>query len=140
MGEDTKVLIKLCKEGGKMKREVIGKCPVCGEELDVTRLSCSHCYTNIEGSFTLCKFCKLSDEQKYFVEVFIKNRGNIKEIEKELGISYPTVRNKLEDVISALGYSPKYAEPKVDRKEVLERLSRGEISSEEAVKLLKGED
>ena len=123
-----------------MKREVIGRCPVCGEELDVTRLSCSHCYTNIEGSFTLCKFCKLSEEQKHFVEVFIKNRGNIKEIEKEMGISYPTVRNKLEDVISALGYSPKYTEPKVDKKEVLEQLSRGEINSEEAVKLLKGED
>ncbi len=55
--------------------------------------------------------------KKNFVEVFIKNRGgNIKEIEKELGISYPTVRNKLEDVISALGYSPKYTEPRVDKK------------------------
>mgnify|MGYP000890051589 FL=1 len=122
-----------------MKREVLGRCPVCGEELDVTRVSCSHCYTNIEGKFSLCKFCKLSESQKHFVEVFIKNRGNIKEIEKELGISYPTVRNKLEDVISALGYSSKYTEPEVDRKEILEKLSRGEINSEEAVKLLKGE-
>ena len=123
-----------------MRKEVLGKCPVCGEELKVTRLSCNHCYTNIEGDFSLCKFCKLSDEQKNFVEVFIKNRGNIKEIEKELGISYPTVRNKLEDVILALGYSPKYTEPKVDKKEVLEKLSKGEISSEEAIKLLKGEE
>ena len=123
-----------------MRKEVLGKCPVCGEELKVTRLSCNHCYTNIEGDFSLCKFCKLSDEQKNFVEVFIKNRGNIKEIEKELGISYPTVRNKLEDVILALGYSSKYTEPKVDKKEVLEKLSRGEISSEEAIKLLKGEE
>jgi len=123
-----------------MKREVLGRCPVCDQELNVTRLSCSHCHTNIEGVFSLCKFCKLSEEQKHFTEVFIKNRGNIKEIEKELGISYPTVRNKLEDVISALGYNPKYTEPKVDRKEVLEKLSRGEISSQEAVKLLKGEE
>jgi hypothetical protein len=123
-----------------MRKEVLGKCPVCGEELKVTRLSCNHCYTNIEGDFSLCKFCKLSDEQKNFVEVFIKNRGNIKEIEKELGISYPTVRNKLEDVILALGYSSKYTEPKVDKKEVLEKLSKGEISSEEAIKLLKGEE
>ncbi|NMB07423.1 MAG: DUF2089 domain-containing protein [Tissierellia bacterium] len=123
-----------------MKREVLGRCPVCDQELNVTRLSCSHCHTNIEGVFSLCKFCKLSEEQKHFTEVFIKNRGNIKEIEKELGISYPTVRNKLEDVISALGYNPKYTKPKVDRKEVLEKLSRGEISSQEAVKLLKGEE
>ena len=120
-----------------MKREVLGRCPVCGEELDVTRVSCSNCYTSIEGNFSLCKFCKLSESQKYFVEVFIKNRGNIKEIEKELGISYPTVRNKLEDVISALGYNSKYTEPDVNRKEILEKLSRGEINSEEAVKLLR---
>jgi hypothetical protein len=123
-----------------MKKEVLGRCPVCGEELEVTRLSCNHCYTNIEGDFSLCKFCKLSNEQKNFVEVFIKNRGNIKEIEKELGISYPTVRNKLEDVIAALGYSPKYTESKVNKKEVLEKLSKGDISSEEAIKLLKGEE
>ncbi|NLW21752.1 MAG: DUF2089 domain-containing protein [Tissierellia bacterium] len=123
-----------------MKREVLGKCPVCGEELEVTRLSCNNCNTNIEGKFTLCRFCKLSNEQKHFLEIFIKNRGNIKEIEKDLGISYPTVRNKLEDLIKALGYSPKYTETKVDRKEVLERLDKGEISSQVAIKLLKGED
>lgn len=123
-----------------MKREVLGRCPVCDKELSVTRLSCGNCYTTIEGAFSLCKFCRLTDEQKHFAEIFIKNRGNIKEIEKELGISYPTVRNKLEDTISALGYNPKFTEPKVDRKEVLEQLSQGEISSEDAIKLLKGEE
>lgn len=71
-----------------MKREVIGKCPVCNDELEVTKLHCNNCKTTIESRFDLCKFCKLNDEQKYFVEVFIKNRGNIKEIEKELNISY----------------------------------------------------
>lgn len=123
-----------------MKREVLGKCPVCSKELSVTRLSCSNCYTNIEGAFSLCKFCKLTEEQKYFAETFIKNRGNIKEIERELGISYPTVRNRLEEVIAALGHSPKYTEAKVDRKEVLEKLSQGKIDSQEAVKLLKGKE
>lgn len=123
-----------------INREVIGKCPVCGDELEVSKLSCNYCGTSIEGHFTLCKFCKLSDEQKHFIEVFVKNRGNIKEIEKELGISYPTVRNKLENVIEALGYSPKYTEPNVNKKEVLEKLSLGEITSEEAIKLLKGEE
>lgn len=122
-----------------MAREVLGKCPVCGEELRVSKLSCSNCHTNIEGNFTLCKFCKLSSEQKNFLEAFIRNRGNIKEIEKDLGISYPTVRNKLEDVIEALGYKPRYNEPKVNRKEILKKLDEGEITSEEAIKLLKGE-
>lgn len=122
-----------------MKREMLGKCPVCGEELHITRLSCNNCHTVIEGSFSACRFCKLSNEQKNFLEVFVKNRGNIKEIEKEMGISYPTVRNKLEDLIEALGYKPKYNEPKVNQKEILEKLNNGEISSEEAIKLLKGE-
>lgn len=121
-----------------MKREVLGKCPVCGEELFVTKLTCHNCHTHIEGDFSLCKFCKLTDEQKNFVEIFIKSRGNIKEIEKEMGISYPTVRGKLENVIEALGYSPKYSEPKVDKKEILSRLDSGEITSEEALKLLQG--
>jgi len=71
------------------------------------------------------------------VEVFIKNRGNIKEIEKELGISYPTVRGKLENVIEAMGYTSEPLAPKVNKKEVLEKLSRGEITTEEAVQLLK---
>ncbi|QAT60086.1 MULTISPECIES: DUF2089 domain-containing protein [Tissierellales] len=123
-----------------MNREVIGKCPVCGKEMEVTRLSCNYCNTTIEGSFTLCKFCRLGDEQKKFAEIFIKNRGNIKEIEKELGISYPTVRNKLEDVIQALGYSPKVTTVNIDKKAILEKLKNGEISPEEAVKLLKGEE
>jgi hypothetical protein len=123
-----------------MNREVIGKCPVCGKEMEVTRLSCNYCNTTIEGSFTLCKFCRLGNEQKKFAEIFIKNRGNIKEIEKELGISYPTVRNKLEDVIQALGYSPKVTTVNIDKKAILEKLKNGEISPEEAVKLLKGEE
>ena len=123
-----------------MNPEVIGKCPVCGDELKVTKLSCNSCNTNIEGEFTLCKFCKLTHEQKDFIEVFIKSRGNIKEIEKELGISYPTVRGKLENVIEALGYNPKYNEAEVNKKEILERLNKGEITTEEALKLLKGEE
>ena len=123
-----------------MKREVLGKCPICDDELHVSKLSCDNCKTNIEGKFDLCKFCKLTNEQKSFVEIFIKSRGNIKEIEKEMGISYPTVRSKLENVIESLGYSPKYTEPEVNKKEVLEKLSSGEITSDEAVKLLQGEE
>jgi hypothetical protein len=122
-----------------MAGEVLGKCPVCGGETEVTRISCDRCDTTIEGHFHLCKFCKLTTEQKAFTDVFIKCRGNIKEVEKELGVSYPTVKNRLEDVAGALGYKTE-TEPVVDagkRKEVLEKLNGGEISVEEAVALLK---
>lgn len=123
-----------------MRREVLGKCPVCGEELYVSKLSCHSCHTHIDGDFSLCKFCKLTSEQKDFVEIFLKSRGNIKEIEKEMGISYPTVRGKLENVIEALGYKAKHTEPKIDKKEILRKLNDGEITSEEALKQLQGED
>lgn len=121
-----------------MAAEVLGKCPVCGGNTVVTRISCNVCDTTIEGHFDLCKFCRLTQEQKTFIDVFIKCRGNIKEVEKELGVSYPTVKNRLEDAAGALGYKgePEPANP-TKRKEVLDRLNNGEISVEEALELLK---
>lgn len=119
-----------------MKKEVIGKCPVCQSELKVTEITCKKCKTKISGEFDLCKFCKLDTEQKYFAEVFIKNRGNIKEIEKELGVSYPTVRRLLNEVISSLGYKSQGGVTSVNKTEVLEKLSKGEITSDEALKIL----
>lgn len=119
-----------------MKREVPGKCFVCGNELSITEIQCHRCETTIRGEFEPCKFCKLTEPQKTFIEVFIKNRGNIKEIERELGISYPTVRNKLDEVIGALGYQVDPVRNNVNRKEVLEKLSRGEITKDEALRLL----
>ncbi|HNZ08944.1 MAG TPA: DUF2089 domain-containing protein [Bacillota bacterium] len=124
-------------------REAIGKCPICGGQLEITRLSCTSCNTNIEGHFTVCKFCQLPPELKVFAEVFIKNRGNIKDVEKELGISYPAVRSRLDQTIVALGYSVDQepssgkAADAAKKKEVLESLRRGEISAEEAIKKLK---
>lgn len=118
-----------------LNREVLGKCPVCSSNLKVTEISCGSCGTSIKGKFDPCKFCQLSKEQKYFIEVFIKNRGNIKEIERELGISYPTVRNKLDEVIESMGYKVE-DKTKVNRKEILDKLSRGEIDKDEALKLL----
>jgi hypothetical protein len=121
-----------------MAREVLGKCPACGNETEVTKISCNECGTTIEGHFQLCKFCKLSAEQKTFIDVFIKCRGNIKEVEKELGISYPTVKNKLEDVAGALGYKSE-PEPATSnkRKEILDMINKGEISVVDAVEMLK---
>lgn len=122
-----------------MGKEVLGKCPICNSDTQVTRVFCNSCKTSIEGRFELCKFCKLTQEQKQFIDIFIKCRGNIKEVEKELGISYPTVKNKLEDVAGALGYKSEPEQTDASkRKEVLEKLNNGEISVEEALVLMKG--
>ncbi|MCX7921041.1 MAG: DUF2089 domain-containing protein [Clostridia bacterium] len=122
-----------------MKREALGKCPVCNSDTEVTKISCDVCDTHIEGHFQLCKFCRLTSEQKSFIDVFIKCRGNIKEVEKELGVSYPTVKNRLEDVASALGYKTEtvQASAPTKRKDVLDKLNSGEITVDEAISLLK---
>ena len=123
--------------------DVLGRCPVCGDELQVTRLHCPACHTAIEGVFSLGRFQRLAPEQLAFLEVFVKNRGVIRDVERELGISYPTVRSRLDDVIRALGFEvreepqPDVAEAQARRREVLERLDRGEISVEQAIELLR---
>jgi hypothetical protein len=122
-------------------REALGKCPVCGQSTEVTAIYCRSCDTKIEGHFTLCRFCRLTAEQKSFIETFIKCRGNIKEVEKELGISYPTVKSRLEDAANALGYASiyDYSDPQSEKRlEILDRLENGSISVEEALELLKG--
>jgi len=122
-----------------MKKEALGKCPVCGQDTEVTAIYCGNCDTKIEGHFTLCRFCRLTAEQKSFIETFIKCRGNIKEVEKELGISYPTVKSRLEDAANALGYGMQSCEsPESDKRmEILDMLDNGLISVEEALELLK---
>jgi hypothetical protein len=121
-----------------MTRDIPGKCPICGENTEVTGITCHSCGTKLDGHFHPCKFCRLTNEQKTFIDVFIKCRGNIKEVEKELGVSYPTVKNRLEDAAAALGYK---GEPEVansgKRKDVLDKLNSGEITVEEALDLLK---
>lgn len=117
---------------------VISHCPVCSETLKITKLHCSKCHTSIENEFELSKLAALSGDQLHFVEVFLACRGNIKEVEKELGISYPTVRGKLNEVVSSLGYELKKKND-VDEKKVIAMLASGEITPEEAISLLKNE-
>ncbi|MEJ2734628.1 MAG: DUF2089 domain-containing protein [Anaerolineae bacterium] len=119
---------------------VIGKCPVCGDTLAVTRLHCRNCDSALEGQFSLGRFYQLSPQQLAFVETFIRCEGKLTRLQDELGISYPTARARLTDVIQALGYEvdegpePVSAE---ERKTILEQLASGEITSEHAVELLK---
>lgn len=123
-----------------MTYSVLTNCPVCSHSLHITKLHCSHCHTTIENEFKLSKIASLSPEQLEFVETFLVCRGNIKEVEKELGISYPTVRGKLNDIVAALGYdteTPKKSER--NEKKIVAMLENGEITPEEAIKLLKNE-
>ena len=117
--------------------QVISRCPVCNRELTVTRLKCDSCDTVIENNFRLSKFDYLSDEELYFTETFLRCRGNIKEVEKELGISYPTVRSKLDGVIKKLGYETGADEQAAKREEILKALENGEITAEQALAQLK---
>lgn len=120
----------------ELEKNVIGYCPVCDNKLKVKTLSCSKCDTQISGSFTLTKFNYLTVDQLKFIEVFIKNRGSIKEVEKDLGVSYPTVRKMLDDTIRTLGYVPKN-EVRVEKSDVLNQVKKGDLSVDEAVELLK---
>ncbi len=111
----------------------INRCPACASEMVITKYHCPKCHTEVSGTFRQDKFSKLTTEQKDFIEIFVKKRGSIKEIEKELGVSYPTVRNKLDNVIEALGH---HVEKDYSRLEILQRLDDGELSAEEAAALI----
>ena len=121
------------------------ECPVCHSELTVTKLYCRECDTSIEGRFVSGPFSQLNAEQVEFVEIFIKNEGKLTHMEDELKMSYPTIRNRLHEVIRALGYEPGKEDSSglsdEDRREILDELNQGKISSDEAMKKLKeGED
>jgi hypothetical protein len=119
-----------------MAYKLISKCPICSANLRVVKLKCNKCSTVIENDFELSKFEYLGEDHLNFMEVFLKCRGNIKDVEKELGISYPTVRAKLDEVISALGYTLA-KKPTADNKEILDLLEKGEISADQAITMMK---
>jgi len=117
------------------------KCPLCGGELTVTRIYCRDCDTTLEGRFQGGPFSQLKPEQVAFVELFVRCEGKINRMETELGISYPTIRKQLHDVIRALGYEPGSEEPSTAaeerRQSILASLEQGEITYEEAMRLLR---
>jgi hypothetical protein len=127
-----------------MQTKMVGRCPICNNPLKITKLGCDRCGITLEGQFTGCRFCQLSSEQRTFAEVFIKCRGSIKDVEKELGISYPTVRGRLDNLIEALGYKVEHVvdndEVAKKRRQVLDSLSKGEMTPEEAIQLLKNRE
>jgi hypothetical protein len=143
-----------------MVHDVIATCPVCTDELTITRLHCRSCGTALEGEFGVGRFGRLDREQMRLLESFLRSRGNLKEMERELGISYPTVRGRVDSLVRALGLAdgadadltdgdgadpveaaPPPSLPGADadeRRSILERLARKEISAEEAAAALRG--
>ena len=130
-----------------MPHDVISTCPVCSGELAVTRLHCRSCGTTLEGEFTVGRFGRLTKDQLALLESFLRSRGNLRDMERELGISYPTVRGRVEALVRALGFGSRdgdeigadeaasdggTASTTALRQEILERLARREIGAEEA--------
>ena len=127
-----------------MAHDVISTCPVCSNELSVTRLHCGSCGTTLEGDFSVGRFGRLNRDQLLLLESFLRSRGNLREMERELGISYPTVRARVEALVRTLGFGPRPdGEPEDDaatvrvatvdsREAVLGRLARHEITAEQA--------
>lgn len=133
-----------------MPHDVISTCPVCSGELAVTRLHCRSCGTTLEGEFSVGRFGRLTREQLALLESFLRSRGNLRDMERELGISYPTVRSRVEALVRALGFGPRAdsdeaaadeaasaaAGPTPDvaaaRQAILERLGRHEMTADEA--------
>src|SRR5688572_17255792 len=124
-----------------MPHDVISTCPVCASELAVTRLHCRSCGTTLEGDFSVGRFGRLNRDQVTMLESFLRSRGNLRDMERELGISYPTVRSRVEALVRALGFGPRAdaddadeptpepATPLRTRAEILDALARHELSA-----------
>lgn len=119
-------------------------CPICQSELEVVRLHCNSCDTSLEGHFALGNFSNLTPEQLQFVFTFVRCEGKINRMEQELELSYPTIRNRLHEIIRAMGFEPgKDETPEVDaetKSSVIADLEAGKINAEQAMRILRGEE
>lgn len=110
-------------------------CPACNARMNITELRCSKCNTTVQGDFPLNKLISLSEEDREFLVTFLRSRGNIKDVQERLGISYPTVKNRLDKLLAALGLFDEVRN--LNRNEIIDGLNKGEISVEEAIHFLK---
>ena len=110
----------------------ISECPACkGATLQASVLTCTACNLKLEGQFEVSPLLRLNPEEQSFAIQFIKSGGSLKAMAKELGVSYPTVRNRLDSIIERLDASEKY-EKRLSQDEIIEKLKKGEISAKDA--------
>lgn len=117
-------------------RRTLAQCPVCDQPLSIAELRCQSCGTSLRGEFphSRCAFCSLPAEQLRFLELFIRCRGNLRELERTLGLSYPTVRARLDSLLTSLGYTATESADTADqRREILEALEAGSLTPDEAI-------
>lgn len=120
-------------------RKVIEECPTCGGTLEVREMACPACATTVRSRYQLCDFCRLTAEQVTFVRQFVLSRGNLSEMEKFLGVSYPTVRAKLEEISTLLRADQPVARPVgrgQERQRILQRVQAGELTAIEGLAML----
>jgi hypothetical protein len=125
------------------RNRLVTQCPVCNGRLHVTHLKCGECATELSGEFAPNEFARLAPDKLDFLRTFLSCRGNLKEVEGVLGISYPTVRARLDSVLGALGFGSggdNAGPSEADKEAVLEALERGELTLEEAERQLRGEE
>ena len=147
-----------------MARKILESCPTCGGELEITEVRCTRCETQVRARYRPCDFCALSEEQSTFLRIFLTSRGNLSEVEKRLGVSYPTVRAKLDEVIARIEARPPVepipqapahetpvlvppapevpvpeapAPQRAERRAILDAISRGEISAVEGLEKIR---
>jgi hypothetical protein len=137
-----------------MNRKILESCPTCGGEFAVSELTCTVCDTVVRSRYSPCPFCRLAPEDLAFMLLFVRHRGNVKDMERELGVSYWTIRGRLNEVIASMGLEPAGGEGPDDRQggaeapdyergrqaarqDTLDRLKRGEITAEEAAEELR---
>lgn len=111
-------------------------CPVCSERLALTRLSCPACDTELSGGFATCEFCVLSNEDRDVLRVFLASRGNMKELERHLGVSYPTARARFDALLAKIGIERVTPATSPSRVELMEQVARREIDIDEALRRL----
>ncbi|MBN2379259.1 DUF2089 family protein [candidate division WOR-3 bacterium] len=121
------------------KKKLIGKCPVCNGSLYISELSCRECDVKIRGDFDIPLFSRLDDKEREFIVLFLRSRGSLRELQRELGLSYPTVRNRLDALLAKMGIIT-FRPSDEEITDVLDRLEQGEVSAEDAIRLIRGQE
>ncbi len=117
-------------------RRAPNRCPSCGDGLVIVKLVCPSCEAEVNGEFELCRACRLDEQSRRILDLFLAARGNLREVQRALGVSYPTARQRVAQVFEKLHEQP----PRPSPQSVLERLRLGEIDVAEAERLLRGDD